>query len=249
MKPTTTASFTYESQALPPTYCCSRCRVPGLKLWRQYNTFLSHLQLVCAGCIDPAVKVGRDGMHTDRYGQRSDQMTDRIGTTGSLVPAVPTEQADTFWGYSSVPIAGVAWWRALPTYKGQELEPFRISPEEAERDRLYEERKRASVKQSIRLRAEWRSEAMYVPDFDEKYLHARYLEHHRKSARAGKLRETICDDSGTLPAKKAVPVVRCTACGRRAKCARMADGTTYRPFAWVFPEEKRPLAGLCGGCR
>jgi len=102
-----------------------------------------------------------------------------IGTTGSLVPAVPTEQADTFWGYSSVPIAGVAWWRALPTYKGQELEPFRISPEEAERDRLYEERKRASVEQSIRLRAEWRSQAMYVveaTDTEHQFLWERY--HH-----------------------------------------------------------------------
>jgi hypothetical protein len=32
---------------------------------------------------------------------------------GYRIPAVPV--GDTFWGYSSVPAAGVAWWRALPT--------------------------------------------------------------------------------------------------------------------------------------
>lgn len=87
------------------------------------------------------------------------------------------------------------------------------------------------------------------PDFDDKYLQLLDLLNTTKRAHERVDLKAICDNSGTLPAKKAVPVVRCTACGRRAKGARMADGTTNRPLAWVFPEEKRPLAGLCGRCR
>jgi len=87
------------------------------------------------------------------------------------------------------------------------------------------------------------------PDFDEKYLQLLDLLNTTKRAYERIDLKAICDGSGTMPAKKAVQVVRCTACGRRARCARMADGTTYRPLAWVFPEEKRPLAGLCGRCR
>jgi hypothetical protein len=29
---------------------------------------------------------------------------------------VPTPDLSTFWGYTSVPEEGVAWWRALPTF-------------------------------------------------------------------------------------------------------------------------------------
>jgi hypothetical protein len=39
-------------------------------------------------------------------------MTDQIGW---MVPAVPTPDGDTFWGYTSVPLEGVLWWKALPT--------------------------------------------------------------------------------------------------------------------------------------
>ena len=38
--------------------------------------------------------------------------TDQIGW---LVPAVPSEEGDTFWGYMSVPQAGCDWWDRLPT--------------------------------------------------------------------------------------------------------------------------------------
>lgn len=39
--------------------------------------------------------------------------------------------------------------------------------------------------------------------------------------------------------------VGCAKCGRRAKCARMRDGTVYRPSAWDFP----PGWSLVGTCR
>lgn len=175
-------AFTYASQAIPSDYQCSRCKVLPLKLWRQYNTFLSHLQLLCATCIDPAVTVERNGMHKDRFGQLSDQMTDRIGTTGSLVPAVPTEQADTYWGYLAVPIAGVAWWRALPTYPDQLLEPFRITPAEEASARRLEEMKRANAEEIARRLTQWRAKTVYVveaSDTEHQFLWERY--HHMVS--------------------------------------------------------------------
>jgi len=37
--------------------------------------------------------------------------TDSIGWR---IPAVPTQEGDTYWGYSSVPQDGVEWWVRLP---------------------------------------------------------------------------------------------------------------------------------------
>lgn len=45
----------------------------------------------------------------------ADESSGRTDTIGWRVPAVPTEDGEGFWGYSSVPPEGVAWWRALPT--------------------------------------------------------------------------------------------------------------------------------------
>lgn len=82
----TKTSFTYPSQAIPQTYVCSRCKDHGLKLWRQDNTPVKFLELICARCADPALKVERDGTNKDRYGQLSDQITDRIGTEVAAQP-------------------------------------------------------------------------------------------------------------------------------------------------------------------
>jgi hypothetical protein len=46
-----------------------------------------------------------------------------------------------------------------------------------------------------------------------------------------------------------VPEVECSGCKRRVKCVRVSDGTVYRPFAWTFNDESKPLVGLCGDCR
>lgn len=40
----------------------------------------------------------------------------RCDQIGWLVPAVPTEEGDTYWGYTSVPQPGCDWWRDLPTF-------------------------------------------------------------------------------------------------------------------------------------
>jgi hypothetical protein len=30
---------------------------------------------------------------------------------------------------------------------------------------------------------------------------------------------------------------------------RMRDGTVYKPMAWVYSDELRPLCGVCGDCQ
>lgn len=91
-------------------YKC-KCGASGQKLWRQYQTFLNHIELLCVEC---AVKtegknyiIGEDGRRESEHGG----MTDQIGW---LVPAVLTAEGDTFWGYTSVPQDRCDWWHALP---------------------------------------------------------------------------------------------------------------------------------------
>lgn len=105
-------------------YTCSGCGAQGVKLWRDYNTCASAVELKCAECATPDQiayeaknyndknrdmlgSLDADGVFTFRSG---DQL-------GGLVPAVPTAEGDTFWGYSSVPDEEVEWWLALPTYR------------------------------------------------------------------------------------------------------------------------------------
>lgn len=99
----------------PKGYECGVCGIKGVKLWREYNTFLCYQTLYCVEC-------GRGGeppkyadlfkpITATEWGE-CDQMTHP--KAGSLVPAVPTEDGDTYWGYTSVPSLGVVWWRSLP---------------------------------------------------------------------------------------------------------------------------------------
>lgn len=114
-------SFSYSSAA-PLGYHCSRCGERQVKLWRQYQTLACQVDLLCGDCavadqnergstdtLRPGQRVGDDGKIEGLYG-RSDQI-------GWLVPAVPTEDGETFWGYTSVPDAGCKWWKSLSTRK------------------------------------------------------------------------------------------------------------------------------------
>jgi hypothetical protein len=115
--PSLFAPFSYASGATPKGYRCAKCGAEGVKLWRQYQTFAEHIRLLCAACAlkdqGKSYEVGEDGKHDDGrgYGYRTDQI-------GCLVPAVPTEEGETFWGYASVPEAGCAWWYGLPVKGG-----------------------------------------------------------------------------------------------------------------------------------
>lgn len=110
----------YASAATPTGYVCGTCGASGVKLWRLYQTFLSHQELACARCAAVAegcsiADIDADGKRMltgDGFAPNPKIRTDQIGWR---VPAVPTEEGDTYWGYTSVPPDGVAWWRRLPT--------------------------------------------------------------------------------------------------------------------------------------
>lgn len=106
-------------------YVCTGCKASGLKLWRDYNTCASACELKCAACATPAqiayeaktyTEKNRDYLGAlDADGMFMFRGSDQLG---GLVPAVPTPEGDTFWGYTSVPNEDVLWWYALPTYQG-----------------------------------------------------------------------------------------------------------------------------------
>ena len=87
----------------------------GVKLWREYNTFLDYQTFRCCDCA--AVNQDKDITNMDAGGMSSDpshRHPMRSDAIGWLIPAVPTEEGDTFWGYTSVPQPGCDWWTALP---------------------------------------------------------------------------------------------------------------------------------------
>lgn len=92
-------TFSYDLNITPAGYCCGKCDLRNVKLWRDYSS--SHVDLKCVGC---AVRC-----HADVDGLAdSDQIRGRV-------PAVPTEDGASWWGYTSVPQAGVEWWHRLPS--------------------------------------------------------------------------------------------------------------------------------------
>lgn len=130
------------SAGAPEAYRCTTCGAHGCKLWREYQTFADYSELVCCDCAGESQNedvgtIDADGRRENlyRYTRRQRRQVARRGTRGRRgagsvpksvahgrtdtigwrVPAVPTEEGDTFWGYTSVPDAGVQWWRRLPT--------------------------------------------------------------------------------------------------------------------------------------
>ena len=87
---------TVDITKLPMAYRCLGCDAEGVKLWRDYQTFLNHQTLKCRACAQ------------DECGAYL--INDQIGWR---VPAVP-DDTGTFWGYTTVPEGAAAWWRALP---------------------------------------------------------------------------------------------------------------------------------------
>lgn len=100
----------YTTNKVPKNYKCSNCGRKGCKLWRQYQIFVDQVELLCSNCGRKSQGVEYDidqkGYHLGRFNIKSDQI-------GWLVPAVPTEDERTYWGYTSVPEMGVKWWRNL----------------------------------------------------------------------------------------------------------------------------------------
>ena len=100
----------YATTTTPKDYKCKHCGAKGCKLWREYQTMMP--QLLCADCAVKNQKknyvVEEDGTHkSEHHSGTSDQI-------GWYVPAVPTDDGYGYWGYTSVPDAGVQWWNRLP---------------------------------------------------------------------------------------------------------------------------------------
>lgn len=83
-------------------YACGDCGAEDAKLWRQSHVFLDHVMLKCKPCCEK---------HVGKTLEQCEFSTDQIG---SWIPAVPTPDRTSFWGYTSVPQEGVDWWHALP---------------------------------------------------------------------------------------------------------------------------------------
>ncbi len=92
--------FSYADNSAPGGYECGECGALGVRLYRDYSTFLDHQTLLCRACAcrDEKAKPDGPGEHCIKW----------------RVAAVPTEDGTTYWGYTSVPSAGVAWWDRLP---------------------------------------------------------------------------------------------------------------------------------------
>lgn len=103
----------YTTAVTPSDYKCQECGATGCKLWRDGGSFFS-IELLCVDCAARDQKkdissINEEGCRLIGQGMRG--RTDQIGW---YVPAVPQEERIGYWGYGSVPDAGVQWWKRLP---------------------------------------------------------------------------------------------------------------------------------------
>jgi len=96
-----------------PNYKCSDCGASNCKLWRLYQS--CRPELLCADCAAKDQK--KDISNIDEHGRIPCDTTGsgRTDQIGWYIPAVPIEDGETYWGYTSVPEAGCEWWRKLTT--------------------------------------------------------------------------------------------------------------------------------------
>jgi hypothetical protein len=94
------------------------CGAKGVKLWRRVAAS-SCIRLRCAKCSCKNQGV-QNTIDSEGYIKDSIRKTDQIYSGKQpygLCPAIPDVLDNgtvTWWGYTSVPQAGVFWWRALP---------------------------------------------------------------------------------------------------------------------------------------
>jgi hypothetical protein len=99
------AQFRYTDGLTPCGYVCADCGAENVRLYREYQTFLDSQRLRCRCCS----LANQDRSEAEEFGDGSSEHSIRW-----LVAAVPTEDGSTYWGYTSVPDAGVKWWEQLP---------------------------------------------------------------------------------------------------------------------------------------
>lgn len=86
---------------IPSDYVCGKCGADGVKLWRKSATSepVHEQPLLCGDCTVVEQKHPLDLSESDQCWGRC--------------PAVPDLRGG-WWGYTSVPAEGCAWWKALP---------------------------------------------------------------------------------------------------------------------------------------
>jgi hypothetical protein len=110
-----TQTVDYSSNVTPTNYVCGECGASGVKLWREYQTFLDHQSLCCVVCSGREQKKDINSINSGGFTLQEYGKTDQLGWR---IPAIPTESNDAYWGYTSVPTEGVDWWRGLPAFPG-----------------------------------------------------------------------------------------------------------------------------------
>lgn len=98
-------------------YQCSKCGVLGVRLYRQSAVSADSVTLMCRTCsiIDQAE--GIDGVKGHDPLEGSDQIWGRCPAVPDRLPYGPEWWLGydfSWWGYTSVPRSGVAWWESLP---------------------------------------------------------------------------------------------------------------------------------------
>lgn len=120
----------YKSNKTPPNYICDNCKVENVKLWRQSYAFLNDIKLLCFECSK------KDQSKLDwnwQYSYSGETVFNNTDQIGSLIPAVPTEDCSTYWGYTSTPLEGCRWWHKLnPICKTGFADKYLVSDKEWE---------------------------------------------------------------------------------------------------------------------
>lgn len=93
-------------------YRCADCGAEGVRLYRPYSVMLSGVVLRCTACTR---KKEGDSVEFDPA------CPDSIGWSVAAVPCIRSAEGPiyydlrgSFWGFTSIPDDGVAWWRGLP---------------------------------------------------------------------------------------------------------------------------------------
>lgn len=94
---------------VPESYSCSVCHSHNVKLWRRYQSL--PVVLLCKNCVAAEENISPDQI--DSNGTVADIDGLRSYSIGWHVPAILTEEEDSYWGYTSVPEDRIEWWRGL----------------------------------------------------------------------------------------------------------------------------------------
>lgn len=91
--------FEYRRHEVPRDYLCARCKMQGVRLYRDYGG-CSPGELLCTCCTE---------QDQDRKVNPAEPCE-----IAWRVLAVPCEDGSGYWGFCSLPMEGFNWWMQLP---------------------------------------------------------------------------------------------------------------------------------------